>query len=286
MKFLLVAMILLISACQADEQPSEPLVCEPLSHPDGMVIGGTGTGLALLQRLANAWRMAQPAQTPPITVLPSLGTSGGLRALRERQIDVAIIARPLKDAERAEGLIATPIVRAPLVFATRRPAPARNITSADLDRWYSDPGARWPDRSRVTVLFRETGDGGLKVIKDAAPALGVALDHDPRSSGLGVLLQTDQEMRDALLDIQGSIGWIDLGTIRLEELPLEPLSLDGVSPTPEALAAGRYKLAVSLWLVRRADAPPNIEALIRFASSPAMRTIWATHGYLIASQEQ
>jgi phosphate transport system substrate-binding protein len=90
-------------------------------------------------------------------------------------------------------------------------------------------------------------------------------------------------MRDALLDSPGALGWIDLGTILLEDLPLQPLVIDGVAPTPENLATNRYPFAISLWLVRRADAPPAVERLITFASSPAMRAVWASHGYVLAA---
>jgi phosphate transport system substrate-binding protein len=274
-------LMLLVTACKAADPPVQPAACEAPRRPAGLVLGGTGAGLAMLNRLADAARAEQPGAA--ISVLPSLGTAGGLRALREGQLDLAIISRDLNAEERAAGLIATQFARAPIAFATRRPARARSLTTQRLTGWYSEPGARWPDRSRVTMLFRESGDGGLKVIKAADAALGEALDHDPRLSGQGVLLQTDQQMRDALLDIPGALGWIDLGTILLEDLPLQPLVIDGVAPTPENLATNRYPFAISLWLVRRADAPPAVERLITFASSPAMRAVWASHGYVLAA---
>jgi phosphate transport system substrate-binding protein len=281
----LLALVALTGSCQADDPPVERVSCEVAARPAGLAIGGTGAGLAMLQRLARQWEQGSPGGAP-VVVVQAIGSAGGLKALREGQLDVAILARPLKEGER-DGLIATPIAATPLVFATRKPAPVRTVTSEQLIRWYTSPAARWPDSAgtRMTLLFREAGDGGLRAIKQAHPALGEALDHEPRSSGLGVLLQTDQQMRDALLEIPGAIGWIDLGTLSLEGLPLEPLVLDGVAPTTQALSTGRYKLALSLWLVRRADAPPEVERLVAFASSPAMRAVWAANGYILDYKE-
>ncbi len=51
-------------------------------------IGGTGTDLATMKLLGEQFRKTHPDVT--ITVLPSLGSSGGIKALLGGQLDIAI----------------------------------------------------------------------------------------------------------------------------------------------------------------------------------------------------
>src|SRR4051812_2150580 len=70
---------------------------------EGVVsIGGTGMALAAMQQVGESLTAADPSMR--VEMLPSLGTPGGLRALAERAIDIAVIGRSLNAEERARGV--------------------------------------------------------------------------------------------------------------------------------------------------------------------------------------
>jgi hypothetical protein len=85
-------------------------------EPVPLRIGGTGMALAAMRQIADAFTAAQPQTT--VTILPSLGTGGGLAAVAAGAIDVAVAARGLNDAERAQGLQGFSYARTPLAFVT------------------------------------------------------------------------------------------------------------------------------------------------------------------------
>jgi len=59
-----------------------------------LLIGGTGAALGTIQAIAKAYQKENSVST--IKVLPSLGSGGGIRALSNNKIDIAIIGRPMK----------------------------------------------------------------------------------------------------------------------------------------------------------------------------------------------
>ena len=99
LSFLTIAFAALIGPCAAAEQ---------------VMIGGTGNALGSMQLIADAFRKQNP--DVQITVLPSLGSAGAIKAVLKRALDVALSARPLEDDER--NLVnCFEYARTPLVFA-------------------------------------------------------------------------------------------------------------------------------------------------------------------------
>lgn len=70
-------------------------------------------------------------------MVPSLGSGGGIKAVLAGAIDLAVIGRPLKEAERGRGAIATDYARTPLVFATAAATKVSAITLRELPNIYS-----------------------------------------------------------------------------------------------------------------------------------------------------
>jgi phosphate transport system substrate-binding protein len=64
-------------------------------------IGGTGNALGTMREVAKAYSKRNPGAK--ITVLPSLGSGGGIKAAADGAIDIAVSSRPLKDDETKVG---------------------------------------------------------------------------------------------------------------------------------------------------------------------------------------
>ena len=79
-------------------------------------IGGTGMALATMRQIGAEFVATQPDVA--IKVLPSLGTGGGLAAVADAAIGIALSARALNDAERAKGLRSLAYARTPIAFVS------------------------------------------------------------------------------------------------------------------------------------------------------------------------
>lgn len=97
-----------------------------------------------------------------------MGSSGGIRVLQAGAIDIAVISRPLEDAERAQGVIGTEYARMPLVFATAAKMNLSNFTTSELVSIYAGERKTWPDGSplRLVLLPEKNSD---TVMSKASP---------------------------------------------------------------------------------------------------------------------
>ena len=262
--------------CQAREAPPPGLECQPAApRPEGVLVAGTGAGIAPMRLLARKWRREGGERA---LVLASVGTEGGVAALRAGDIDVAISARPLSRAERAQGLDQVRLATSLLVFARR--GPPLPMSTQQIARIYRGTQRQWPDGDRVVPLFREEEDSGLELLREHLPELGEALRPPARDAARGLILYTDQHTRDALLEVDGALGWTHLGMIRIERLALSPIALDGVRPTLAHAREGRYPLLQPLYLLWRPGADEATDALVESAHSAGSRRLLEEYGYL------
>ena len=81
-----------------------------------LVIGGTGSALGGMRMLAEKFMDAN--RDVVISIRPSLGSAGGIRAIKAGKIDLAVTTRPLHLKERSSQFEAIEYAQTPLVFAT------------------------------------------------------------------------------------------------------------------------------------------------------------------------
>lgn len=238
-------------------------------------IGGSGGALASLQQLAQAFQKNHAAVN--IVIVPSLGSSGGIKAVLAGAIDLAAIGRSLKEAERAQGAIATDYGRTPFVFAT---ATRMNISAISLNELigiYSGELQTWPDGRAVRLVLRPESESDTDITKSLSPAMNQAVKAALARPGM-VIEPTDQASADSLESIPGAIGTITLAQIISEKRALRPLTLNGVIPSLQTLADGRYPHSKTFSLVSTSGASPLARQFINFVRSPAGQRILEKNG--------
>ncbi|MEM1347652.1 MAG: substrate-binding domain-containing protein [Myxococcota bacterium] len=241
--------------CTARDKAEGAALCvEPVVEHTSITVAGTGAALPLVRALAQRWRAHRPTGSP-IDIPGSLGSSGGVRALRDGVIEVALISRPLKSEER-EGLVVHPLARTPLVFATQ--GASGGVRAQELEAIYSGVKLEWENGRRIVPLFREEGDSGHARIATWRPSFGRMASSRGMDASLGLLAYSDTQLLDALVSVDGAIGWVDLGVLSLTGAPVEPLVLDGKDPRADA----EYPLWRTLYAVTREDAPEEVRELV------------------------
>jgi phosphate transport system substrate-binding protein len=227
-------------------------------------IGGTGMALAAMRQIGDAFTAARPQTT--VTILPSLGTGGGLAAVTAGAIDVAVAARGLNDAERAKGLQCSPYAQTPLAFVTHPGVGVGGVTLTEVAAILVGRRLAWPNGTAIRLIRREPSDADWSLLRTLSAEMADAVQAALERPGL-LTPATDQENAESLERLPGSFGTMSIGQLRAESRRLTPLVLDGEPPTVEALAGSRYKLSRTLYVASRGQPTEEIARFLAFLSS-------------------
>ena len=249
----------------------------PAWSADAVVrIGGTGMALAAMRQVGESLATADPAIR--VEVLPSLGTPGGLRALADRAIDVAVIGRALKAEERAAGATEATCLITPLVFASSHPTPA-GVAKTDIAGIYANPNPTWPDGKPLKILLRSRAGSENDYLTAMIPGMATALAAAYQRPGIPIAV-TDQENADLAARTAGSFAIMTVLQIRAERLNLRVVPLDGVWPAPEAVAANTYPLSARVCIVLPAAPTPAAAKFVGHLGSASGQALLQALGAL------
>lgn len=257
-------------------QPGEPAPpATPRHHGEGLRLAGSGSNLPMARALSASFDRG--AAHHPV-VHASIGSGGGVRALLDGVIDIALVSRPLREGEREQGLVATPYARVPVVVAVHTSVPITALDGEELVDLYSGATEQWPDGSRVVVLQRERGDSSHAAVDRVLPAFGEANEEAYQRSRWRVLYR-DDAMREALADTRGAIGLFGQGGLPPGS-PVRAVAMDGVMPSVETLRSGAYPFTKDFAFVTRGPPQGEAAAFIQHARSPGGRAIIEAAGGL------
>ena len=240
-------------------------------------IGGTGAALGTMRLLADAYA-TEDAHTH-VTVLPSLGTTGGIKALLAGAIDIALTLRSLNGTEAAGGATSIEYARTPFVFATAIGNPAQEITTAELVDIYLGKQVDWPAGGKIRLVIRPTGDNDSEMVRSLSPEMRAAEMHAEQRKGL-LFAVTDTEAADNLERVPGSLGPSSLALIASERRALKALTLNGVVPSTTALADGSYPFGKSFYMIVGPTPSAAVQRFVDFVRSPPGREILARTEHL------
>jgi phosphate transport system substrate-binding protein len=241
-------------------------------------IGGTGTALRTMQLLAEAFT---PGNSDiRVTIVPSLGSSGGIRAVVGGAIGLAVISRQINESERKLGIVEMEYARTPFVFAVSTKSRVTAITSGELANIYAGKMTAWGDGSPVRIVLRPAIDVDTDMVRSISPAIRHGLAAGMARPGMPVS-PTDQDAADAIERFSGAVGPSTLALIVSEQRPLRALKLDGREPTPVNVASGAYPYYKRLFFVTGAKRSAAVERFVAFVQSPAGRKILESNGQWI-----
>jgi phosphate transport system substrate-binding protein len=241
-------------------------------------IGGTGSALSGIRLVADAYRQQHPDTL--FTIVSGLGSSGAISALASEKVDLAFAARPPTPDEQSEGLSAAAFARTPLVIATGPDRPLDDLSYAQLAAIYQGTMSTWPDSRTLRLILRPRSDSDNIVLRSMSPGMASAVDTALARKGMTVAA-TDQENADLLEKTPGAIGTTTLALVLAERRRLKVLSLDGVSPSIQALSQGRYPHSKTFYLITGANPSPEARRFVAFLRSSAAQAILAQHGHLV-----
>lgn len=249
-----------------------------VAHAEEVKIGGTGAALGTMRLLAEAY--VKSGGEHRFVVLPSMGSSGGIKAVLAGAIQIGVSARALKDAEAQAGGQAFEYGRTPFVFATPSATQAQGLSTRNLVDIYAGTMQHWPDGSRLRLVMRPVGDSDSEAIKAISPAVRDAKTAAEQRKGM-LFTVSDQDTADAIEKTPGALGPSTLALILSEKRAMRALPLNGVAPEVGTIADGRYPLFKQMYIVTGARPSAAVQGFIDFVRSPAGRQILAQTGHWV-----
>jgi phosphate transport system substrate-binding protein len=240
-------------------------------------VGGSGSGLAIMNHLATAYTKANPSVQ--VVVLPSLGSTGGIKAVASGEIDVAVSGRGLKPDETSQGLSDIDLARTPVCFVTPANQSANSMTLAEINDVFAGRRSNWPDGKPIRLILRPAVDSSLIPLRELSKDFESALLAALAKPGYRVAT-TDQDNAQALTTISGALGIMTLGQLQAEKLTLKPIALNGVAPTTQTLSTKRYPLSAPLHVVLGPKASASARQFASFLKTKAAATVLTENGFL------
>jgi phosphate transport system substrate-binding protein len=240
-------------------------------------VGGSGFALETMRILAGVYQQIYPDEG--VVVFPSLGSSGGIRAIAVGALDIALSSRPLKEKEKIHGLQEFAFCKTPFIFVVHPQVDKKSISIEELEKIYSGETQSWPDGSRLRLVLRPRTETDTKVVMGLSPTMEEMVADALGREGM-IMGITDQENLDTLTKTPGALGGTTLGQLLSEQRQLNILTLNGLTPSVGALDEGLYPLSKTLYLVTRPDTSPAARQFLDFIASDQGEKILFEYGNL------
>lgn len=271
------ALVLLVLAVTPLAAPVRSPAGQPTSS--SLVLAGCASNGPITRLLVSAFTEARPDITIEVK---GVGSTNGIWLAAGGAVPIGLTSRPLRENEKDLGLTVVPYARTALVIAAHRSVADDGFTADELVGIYKGTRARWGDGQDLVLLTREPGDSSIQLLSRRIVGFGEAYTS-VEWARRGTIVYSEGEMHRLLTVRPFALGLSDLGTLTVERLPIKAMKVNGVAPTLEDVASGRYPLVKILSFVFREDklAQPA-KAFVDFARSPEGGRILRANGYLPA----
>lgn len=268
----LAALVALVAVSESTVVPRQTAFAQspaPLSSPSAVPEGttvridGSNSMAAINQTLKQKFE----AQFPDTKVeAADQGTEAALQALREDRVDLVALARPLTPAERAEGLVQTPLTRRKIaiVVGAQNPFPGdltgeqfAQIFRGEITNWSAVGG---PNKS-IRVLDRPASD-----TRQALQSYPIFQSAPFQTGATGTSI--NDENIDAVIRQLGDDG---ISYAIVDQVVNQPdvriLSIYGTLPTEP-----NYAFSQSVTYVYKGPNPnPAVQAFLGYATAPEVQ---------------
>ncbi|WP_460087845.1 phosphate ABC transporter substrate-binding protein [Streptomyces variabilis] len=261
----------------------------------GCADGGAGKGGALqvsgsttVAPVAADAAEALKADGLDITVATQGGSAGGISQLAAGQINIALSSKPLADEDKAANpdtdFLPTQIgADAVGVIVTKDVADGgvKNLTADQVRDLFEGKINNWsevggPDLD-VFVYDKEPGRGTREVLDKYI--YGDEKAPPPPESGNYAIVGGNLETRNKLESTPGAVAPLSTSFVEGRD-GLAAVTLDGIEPSPENIASGKYPMARPLYLITDGKPEGSAKEFVDYVLSSKGQKLMTKHGYL------
>jgi len=241
------------------------ILSSPAHAQETIKIGGTGTGLGTMHLIIAAFEKENPYLK--IKLMPSIGSSGAIKATAEGAMDIGLIGRPLKEDEAKLGLTVIEYAKTPFLFVVQNKVPVSDLSLEEIVKIYKGETLTWPNGERVRLVLRPATDADTVFARTVSPEMNTALDSALSRQGMLMGL-TNQENNDLIDKTPGSIGFSSLTQIVTEHHEVKALTINGIAPGTKGIVNKKYPFMRTLALLIKPSPSPSVRRFIDFMYSP------------------
>jgi len=148
--------------------------------------------------------------------------------------------------------------------------PATNITRDELRRIYSGEVANWSELGGIDQPIRPFIREPNAATRQTFEAYLFGTAVPTYGKNVTVMVEVEAELT-AISSFRGAIGIASTGSRTAGDKRVKMLSVDGIPPTQENVASGKYKIVRPLFLIYggdRSSLKPAMRAFLEFVESP------------------
>ena len=245
------------------------------SAQEKIVVGGSGSLNEEVADLAKAYMTKYSGDT--VEVRPeSMSTAGGIEGVRTGRLHIGLISRPLTQNEKGK-LVYIPVARSLAGVVFHKSMPVNNLTETQVCDIFSGKVKSWKDiggnDTKITVLTRKKDDNNTETFREKMSCfrdLVITADAIPLIRGSEVLEALDKR--------PGTIGIANLGSSFRDLDHIKAAALNGITPTPEAARAEKYRYFNERGLVTQGEPQGLTKRFIDFMATAEGRKIIGSQG--------
>lgn len=252
-----------------------------LAHAEIIRMGGTGSAMPVMQKLAEEYTKMYPSVQFEI-INPPLGSGGGQRALAAGRLDIAISSKP--PAVQDQDKFAQPVywVTTPFVLARLDANSGGGLSLDQLTDIYSLKTTHWPDGRPIRLIMRAASETDAILLRSLSARMDAAISQTLQRKMMPVA-EDDLDNLKMLESTPGSLGAASLGLLRVTGSAVKPVGYNGMQPDLDALSSGRYPLAKTLILIAARQSNEATLAFVRYLQRPQVYRMLREWDYLPAS---
>ena len=174
------------------------------AQAEEITVSGVGLSAPLMQRLAAAYGQKQTVDSVKV-VLPPLGSTGGIRAVSNGKLDLAIAGRlPTPEEQTVTGQMVE-LARTAFGFATSDGKRPDGVTTAAVADIYAGRLVRWDDGQPIRLIMRPDRESDTILIRQVSAQTDAAMTLAVARKGL-VVANNDLDTIRLLESVPGSFG--------------------------------------------------------------------------------
>ncbi len=223
MSSLIIILTLILVGCTGIA--AQPAPTPTAAPPVKVVISGSGGTATLLKPLAEAFR--QKHSNWSFEFLSGAGSSGGIKGALDGTLDLGALARAPKDDELAQGIQYIHFATERIAFVTSPDISISTLTGQQVKDIFAGKISNWSEvggpEAVINVLIRDEDESNTQILRKA-------LFAETPFSAAAVVFTSEGDLRKALTNSSQAIAYASYGGLKLEKVPVNLLTVDGLDP--------------------------------------------------------
>ena len=257
-----------------------PLTADEFAGEEIVIGGSRSVSPVIGQKLADAYMKKYP-QRKIITHDPT-GSGGAIQGTDVGVLSVGFTSRPMKEGEKTKfpSLKYHLPIKDGLVFVVSSDVDVKNLSTQQILDIYRGKITNWSELGGadavITVFDRTTATSPKVTLTEILRFFPEGFQFGERVIDIG----SPDGMDTAVETTPSAIGYTSFGTIKLRNLKVKMIGLDGVFPTIETIRSGTFPLYREMGFVTKGDPSGLLADFVDYIFSSEGKKIIESSGFI------